>query len=263
MRSLRRALNSLVVSAVVITISACGNLDTPGTKAAIEIPGVTSTSTTNPKIFKISVGSIWETDTSNTVIPQGTCSVEESTPLGEECTITIPEAQLFYAKLRISAEVTNKAKCSIFSFFPYYFQMSNSADFQPAGAYSNFSALDCSANPIPDGCFSGAATKIVPSFKPGQNTGFYLLPDKSSSFDWTVDSPNTLRGQLNYNMGLRWFANNLANTASVGITDYVSSSMVHYRFECEDVYDDEQYSIFLKIAPDPGDGYDFSTTLRW
>ncbi len=65
-------------------------------------------------------------------------------------------------------------------------------------------------------------------------------------------------------MGLRWFANNLADT-SVGQQDYIANSMVQYRFICEDIYNDEQYRLNLKIAPDPsaGDGSDYQHSIRW
>lgn len=249
---------------LLAVLAACGNLDTPGTKAAIEIPGV-PTPTADTSVFSVSVGTIWESDTTNSVFGEQTCSVSQDDTDKNCPTISIPEARLYYGKLNIKVKVSDADKCAIMSFFPYYYRMSSAADFKPAGAYTNFSSLDCSAADTPVGCFSGAATKIVSSFKPGQNTGIYFLPAIESTKTWIVDSPNTLRGSLNYDMGLRWFANNLVDP-EVGRLDYVASSLVDYTFICEDIYNDTQHSMTLKIAPDAtaGDAADqYQHVIRW
>ncbi|MFM8315783.1 MAG: hypothetical protein ACKOA8_16000 [Deltaproteobacteria bacterium] len=236
-------------------LSSCGKLDTPGSSGGTLTP---SSPVTISQVFSISVGTIWETDTSNAVIDQGSCSISPTGTLSPNpCAISIPEAQLYYGKLRISATVSDKSKCSLLTFQPYYYQMSNLAGFTPPSATGSFAALDCSANPTPAGCYAGPATKLAPSFP--TNTAVYYIPSATPDLTWTFDSPNTIRQSSNYNPGLRWFTNNLTDTATGQASIYVANSMVDYNFTCQDIYNDTLYSLSITLSATPGpSGYQHS-----
>ncbi|MBM4316642.1 MAG: hypothetical protein FJ116_04095, partial [Deltaproteobacteria bacterium] len=98
----------------VFLLSQCGKLDTPISSGGASIPGNPVEST----VFSVSVGTIWETDTTNTAENHGECSVTSSSTT---CSISVPEAKLYYGKLQIKATVNDKAKCALFTFFPYYY----------------------------------------------------------------------------------------------------------------------------------------------
>lgn len=242
----------------VFLLSQCGKLDTPISSGGASIPGNPVEST----VFSVSVGTIWETDTTNTAENHGECSVTSSSTT---CSISVPEAKLYYGKLQIKATVNDKAKCALFTFFPYYYQMSNLADFRPTEANSNFTAIDCSVANTPAGCFSGPATKIAPSFP--IDTAVYYLPAANPDLTWTIDSANSIRQTANYNPGLKWVANNLidinrATTQTDETTQiYIGGSMVDYKFSCYDIYNDLYRDLTITIQPDEGPlGYFHS---RW
>ena len=238
------------ISIIFLAIS-CGKLDPTGNSGGSIIPGDTTGAS---EIFKVTVGTIYETDVNNTVSPQGSCSINSSNspPSTKTCdTILIPEGQLYYGKLRINATVTNKSKCAIFTFQPYFYQMSNTANFTPLAATSTFTALDCSASPINAECFSGPATAIVPSF-PNSN-GFYYLPSANPILEWTIDSANSIRQTKNFDPGNKWTTNMLADQLPAQ-TDYIADSMQDWQFTCDDIFSDTQYSIILKIGDVDGVG---------
>lgn len=245
MKFLDSVIRQGVHASMILLVISCGKLDTPlpENSGASIIPGGTSTAT---EIFKVTVGTIYESDTSNTVSAQGSCSINSGDSPTKTCsTITIPEGQLYFGKLRINATVTNKSKCAIFTFQPYYYQMSSSADFKPSNFNSSFAALDCSASPISLGCYSGPATVIAPSFP--INTGIYYLPSTNPILEWTVDSANSIRQTKNFDPGNKWTTNLLADR-TIAQTDYIANSMTDWQFTCDDIFSDEQYSIILKIA---------------
>lgn len=238
------------ISIIFLAIS-CGKLDPTGNSGGSIIPGDTTGAS---EIFKVTVGTIYESDSTNTVSPQGSCSINSSDPLPptKTCdTILIPEGQLYYGKLRINATVTNKSKCTIFTFQPYYYQMSTSPTFKPSRATSAFTALDCTASPIPAGCYSGPATAIAPSFP--SNDSIYYLPSTNPILEWTVDSANSIRQTLNFNPGNKWTTNMLADKGPAQ-TDYIANSMQDWQFTCDDIFSDKQYSIILKIGDRDGTG---------
>ena len=236
------------ISIIFLAIS-CGKLDPTGNSGGSIIPGDTIGV---GEIFKVTVGTIYETDPTNTVLPQGSCSINDGDSTPKTCsTISIPEGQLYYGKLRINATVTNKSKCAIFNFRPYYYQMSSSIDFKPSTATSAFTALDCSASPINAGCFSGPATAIAPSFP--VNRAIYYLPSANPILEWTVDSANSIRQTQNFNPGNKWTTNMLADKGPAQ-TDYIANSMQDWQFTCDDIFSDKQYSIILKIGDRDGTG---------
>ncbi len=229
------------ISIIFLAIS-CGKLDSNGDSGGSIIPD-------NPivvgEIFKVTVGTIYESDSTNTVSPGGSCSINSGDSTPKTCSTSIPEGELYYGKLRINATVTNKSKCAIFTFQPFFYQMSSSIDFKPSTATSAFSALDCSASPINAGCFSGPATAIAPSFP--TNTAIYYLPSANPILEWTIDSANTIRQTKNFDPGNKWTTNLLAVKGTTQI-DYIRNSMVDWQFTCNDIFSDTLYSIKLNIG---------------
>jgi hypothetical protein len=246
---------------LIIGMIGCGKLDTPISTGGSA--GVGITTTTIPVVFSVDVGTSWEsgTSTNSTVSPWGTCSISTTDSTKTCPTISIPEGQLYYSKLIINASVTNKAECAVFAFAPYYYQMSNQANFFPSFplfAYSAFTALDCSAIPTPVGCFAGPATKIVPSFP--TNTWVYYLPSTDPVLNWSIDSANKVRQEQNLDPGNRWTTNDLLTKTSSyydvqGNMVYVSNSMQDYSFQCRDTFGDIKHSMTLTLAVDKGVTY--------
>jgi len=246
---------------LIIGMVGCGKLDTP--LSAGGSAGVGITTTTIPVVFSVDVGTSWEsgTGTNSTVSPWGTCSISTTDSTKTCPTISIPEGQLYYSNLVINASVTNKAECAVFAFAPYYYQMSNQANFFPSFplfAYSAFTALDCSAIPTPIGCFAGPATKIVPSFP--TNTWVYYLPSTDPVLNWSIDSANKVRQDQNLDPGNRWTTNDLLTKTSSyydvqGNMVYVSNSMQDYSFQCRDTFGDIKHSMTLTLAVDRGVTY--------
>lgn len=224
------------------------------------VPAVTTTTTTttNPQIFQINVGTIWETDTANTVIPQGSCSFSVTDGSSKNCNLSIPEAELYYGKLKLEAAITNQSKCGVFLFQPYYYMMGNSASFIPSTANSSFGSLDCSGatSTPPVGCYAGAAVSIIPNFPAFRR--IYSVTSVTPNMSWTASSAVNVAASANYDPGNRWTTNDLVDRATAQ-TDYVSNSMQDYVFSCRDVNDDPIYSLTLKISVIPGSGgYDES-----
>lgn len=235
----------------VFLLSQCGKLDTPISSGGTSIPG--NPVSTQSTVFSVSVGTIWETDTTNTAENHGECSVKSSSTT---CTISVPEAKLYYGKLQIKATVNDKAKCALFTFSPYYYQMSNQPNFKPTGANSNFTAIDCSVANTPAGCFSGPATKIAPSFP--INTAVYYLPSTNPDLTFTIDSANSIRQTSNYNPGLKWVTNNLVARGTDQTNIYIANSMQDYTFSCDDILNDLYRNLTITIQPIKGDDYNHS-----
>ncbi len=253
MRFLNTRVSKGVYLSMILLAIACGKLDTPsnsgsGSSSSL-IPGGT---TTTDEIFSVTVGTIYEGDPNDTVLAQGSCAVSKNDSTPKTCsTISIPEGELYYGKLILSATITNKSKCAIFTFQPYYYQMSASADFKPSDANSSFAALDCSASSIlnrtPAGCFSGPATQTDIISNLLVSTGVYYLPFTNPDLKWKIKSANKVREERNFSPGNRWTTNILSDPTQA-TTNYIANSMQDYQFTCDDIFSDEQYSIILKIA---------------
>lgn len=259
----------LVGLAIVLTVR-CGKLDSPKSGAAVV--GASTTTTTLPSIFSVEVATIYETDPNNTETPQGsTCTVTRAPlisviPSTKICsTISIPEGQLYYSKVKIKANILDPKVCKFFTFRPYYYRMSVLNNFIPSTSNGSFSAIDCRDSTNAN-CYSGPATKLAPNFP--ENTAVYYLSAQGTSVDWTIDSANSIRQSSKYDPGNKWAANDLyeilnpldilnpiASYRSLFYPDYVPSSMVDYSFVCEDPQNETIYLAIMKLAVDPGPAY--------
>ncbi len=250
MISCPRFIRVFFLGPALLWVAACGKLDSPASSAGVVIPG--SSTPLGNQIFNVSVGTIWESDTSNSVTSQGNCTFPDDGIISKSCTLSVPEGQLFFSKLRMDAAVFRSDKCQVFEIHPFYFRMGTTATFSPTWATANFNPIDCSdpkaysdAN-----CWGGPAATFAPLNFP-TNTYLYYPLVFNPSLSWTFDSTNAVRTTRNYTGGIgnRWTVNNVT-----------TGEYNDWEFVCRDLYYDQKYTLKLNLRDVDGVLDDYPTT---
>lgn len=173
------------------------------------------------------------------------------------CTVAIPEARLYYSKVRFNYSWRND-KCKVMLFQPYYYVQALSGMFAPPWVDA---PIDCGALPRPSDCYGGAAPELVPGFP--KFTAIIQLsdPDSTAPQNHTVD----LGSAYSKGYGSNRRTVNDANltklnalgsdfTFSAGDKYHIpagppnSGNYANYQFYCKDDWNDDQpYTINLVI----------------
>jgi hypothetical protein len=184
-----------------------------------------------------------------------TCEATDSNPV-VTCTITVPEARLFFSKVRFNYSWRND-KCKLMFFHPYYYKASTSAAYSPVWVDS---PIDCSKSPIPGDCFGGAAPQIVPGFP---KTDSIIHPS-----DPTTTSPQSDHKDLASGWSLQRYYSNRTTVNDIAPSKkgsnqsfpaenetYLANTYVDYQFICrDDWYDDQTYKITVFIKDEDSAG---------
>jgi hypothetical protein len=217
----------------------------------------------------VTVSTAWQTDSSE-YTEQASCTATgtAASPATETCTVTIPEARLFYSYLKFDLTHSGSS-CEIMRFYPYAYRKSTSAAYIPVG---DTAAVDCSAptaDDDPDECWGGPATSIV-------TDGYYdlyshLYKTAETPLEVIIDPTNLKTGG---DRSLRWVANNLpaadqtvdvakgaANANAITIDEgyeYDAAAVAYYNYyqdykaTCVDEYGNTTATITVIITDDNG-----------
>jgi len=211
--------------------------------------------------FTLSVQTNWEDGTTRTT--HASCAVPYTAASGssQTCTVSIPEAQLFFSDLNFVISIPSKDYCAHVTFCPYYYIKSNSATFTAPG---DTSVTDCSVSPLATKCYGGAAPYVTPSFSFPTYTCSYILPSTTSAITYKVPSENANRtyggNAVNYKT-----TNNLTNRTSAIVTaprTFIggATNFVDYRISCTDKWGYTKHSMTITVSDynisDTGDATD-------
>lgn len=182
----------------------------------------------------------------------GTCEIDPTNLAANDitCTLSIPEGMLHFSKTLISVGTNNSVLCPRIEFAPYYRRVSNSATYLPPGETDT---VDCSASPIPDECYDGAARDIVNGFP--DFTSIWFPTTISSSQDFTVEAAFDEKTYGNTKV-----CNNLApasrgmNISQGGYDVLLANTMQDYVLRCMDPWQGLLYRITITI-----EDYDIDT----
>lgn len=243
-----RFVRTLFLLVAGLGLAQCSNITTPSEDS--DDPTATPTPTPTPEadyLFKVNLSSTWETG-STTVTSLGTCTIDDDSTAGGAvnlCTITVPEGQLYFSKLKFSLTVADES-CDLVNFRPYWYRRSDAAGFTPAGTST---PIDCDAPLLKDrpiGCFGGAARELAPSFP--VNTGLIYFTESGGTVEVELSSGNTIRQSASEGIDNRWAANDKVDTTdATGWDDYVASSTQHYEYMCRDKHYEPLYLLRIII----------------
>ncbi len=177
------------------------------------------------------------------------CTVpKDSAATDSTCSVTIPEARMFFSDFRFTWGSTNSSVCKVMIFRPYYFLGSNtSAAFVPYWSTDQSSPLDCTVSPTPADCYMGSARYVVPSFP--SNTSLYVLSAQQQEGSEEINS--AIQNGLISN---RLMSNNYATPAAAIANEYVANSMQPYQVECRDEWYTLRHRITITISDEDEDG---------
>jgi hypothetical protein len=189
--------------------------------------------------LNVVISTAWEDDASN-FETHATCSASGTVlaPDNEVCTVSIPEGQLHYSKLKFN--LNSSGDCTLMFFRPYYYRKSTSATYTPLGAEDD---IDCTSGGEA-ACWGGAAVELVPSFP-----DFMGLFTTSSSMEKISSSPNErLEQNGNRHLSNDLVVRNLSLDDTDGIDEgYVANSMRDYLIQCQDKWANTLSSIRVDI----------------
>jgi len=214
-----------------------------------------------PTILALDVRTAYQT-TPTDFVSQGMCIIPAETAEGFvlACTVTIPEARMFYSRLQFVIE-GEPGICDVVEFLPYFYQASAERLFEPD--WRTTGMIDCSL-PFEDlatDCFNGIAPSLVPGFP--DNVGLFFLPmaDRTTTLTMTQSAQEADR------LNNRFTSNTLAQPSrglNLGFTGdtfvgesgegYVGFSMQDYTVVCRDVWDQPNYTIALTIVDEDDEG---------
>ena len=178
-----------------------------------------------------------------------TCSIDSTLTPTANCTVTIPEAELFFSDLKFVVG-GNVATCPILHFVPYMYQRSNSAAYVAPGETAT---TDCTATPVPAVCYGGAAPAIFQKLSEEfpKFTSFYHLTANSSSYSYPL--PAEVATQW-YSAGVNYAATNDLATGARAVTiagpasnERVGGTYRDYTISCEDYWGATLFQINLTI----------------
>ncbi|MFN8791548.1 MAG: hypothetical protein ACK5Y2_08865 [Bdellovibrionales bacterium] len=174
----------------------------------------------------------------------GTCEIDPANLAANNiaCTISIPEAILYYGDTVLTVGTNNSSLCPRVNFQPYFRRLTN-VSFTPLGASA---AVDCSANPVPVECYDGAARYIVPNFPNFVGIWFWTVTATSNEF--VVDAPF---GTSSF--GNTRICNNLAvgsrgaNQSIGGYPTLLANTFQDYVVSCRDQFENTLYQVTITI----------------
>jgi len=250
----------------------------------------------------LEVATAWG-DEPNIFETHGSCSIPIATPPNPdpttnippsdiECTVTIPEGQLFFSHLRLSLNTAPEI-CEILFVIPYHYLASASTEFLPEWADSQINCSGSDPSQLPADCFSG-----VGAFFQGPNGGTlnfpakrgFVFPNNGDGFNGHFTIPISAfeadRRTNRFTVNDLLIPGRLLSLALAGDIfigeggdgyiglDYpvFATRMRDYVFDCRDKWEQPQYSIRLTIKdedidedpPDPSPlDDDFNHRADW
>lgn len=219
-----------------------------------DTPSADDASTESSPLY-LNLISYYEGTTSADQKSAGSCIVPKNTVAGSTesnitCSVSIPEAQLYYSNLDFKIGTSDSNYCAIISFKPYYYLRSTSATFKPYP--SSTDVVDCTDPSLEARCWGGAAPIIAPEFP--KNFGTYFLPIAKSSTSYTLTSSNSRR-QSNTDKSLTTNTNvtnnlpsALRNTSDSNANYGGDGTFQDYVVECKNKWGENLYTITLTIS---------------
>lgn len=177
-----------------------------GESNSFELPSTTPPVTTNPPdplagsplylnfSLRWEAGSATEEASPYTSFDKN-CAIAPLAPNGtiRNCTINVPEAQLFYSDIKFGIGTKVPGNCPIIRFFPYYYRRSVDQNFTDPKSGNTF---DCrraaDGGPATDQkeCYGGAAPTMITGFP--TYAGLYYLTGVTNEFGPKIEASNAL-----------------------------------------------------------------------
>lgn len=207
--------------------------------------------------FAVRVHSRWPGATTWNRLDTGTCETSVVSATDVDCTVTVPEAQLFFSRLYFEVFALNgSSQCDVIYFSPYSY-LAEGIDTTTTLGW-NTAEVDCSKPLDKIECWNGAGKHLVPSF-PRNNRILHTIKDLAYP-TWCSGTMVESGFQAQKGFGTnRYITNDLAAglraapRTPLGLPDgYVANSMVDWRWSCADRFDDIQYSIRMTITDSDG-----------
>lgn len=259
-------LNMILLSSFISSLSACSG--SPENTASSESSTSSSSSSSgfpSDTYLYFTLGSQWESDAADAKFKDwGSCAVNSTSSNNIDCTVSIPEARLFFSKIKFNIGTENPTICPIITFAPYYYQRSSSATYLPP--HKDATEVDCSgingAAPTDKYCYGGAAPTLVTDFP--TNTGNYFLASVSPSKSYTLDSGNKTRYYgtypVNYLVTNDLSSNGRTLSGDPLIrTERMPNTFQDYQATCSNYWGEVLYSISITVKDENMDGSDGTT----
>ncbi|QDK36570.1 hypothetical protein DOE51_02625 [Bdellovibrio sp. NC01] len=173
----------------VLVLANCSGEEKLATSSETPITLVDGVTSDTPLYLKLSLH--WEglSDTDPYTFHQA-CYLEKYGSYFTTCTLSVPEAKLFYSHVQFTVGTTDAISCPIVHFQPYFYQRSEVAGF--IQNTHNAATYDCSKTVgTPKECFGGAAPQLVTTFP--NDTGLYFMSAVALSSDFKLGSSNSIR----------------------------------------------------------------------
>lgn len=247
-------------------------------------PGVDSDIPENAALY-FRVGSRWQGYGESTPFQNwGGCELATTpspvpgSPATLNCSVTIPEGQLYYSDIEFKMGTRFPEYCPVISFRPYYYRRSDAAissvdhdndpdtPNQESGGYippGSETPIDCSGLAKTKECWGGAAPAFVEKFP--ENTGYMTVTAGKLQQKWVVKSENELRtyGGEDVNYLITNDLNVADRAATVTDTseskERVGGTFRDYRVSCNNYWAEELYSLRIIISDENMDGAESGT----
>lgn len=200
----------------------------------------------------------WQGDTSENYTPVGTCELlSDDNQVDKVCNVAVPEAQLYYSRIRFRIGSDNSVQCPILSFIPYHYQRSKAEDYVPPGTTEEQDCSPTNTNPLSPLCYGGAAPSLIPEFP--VNKGQYFLTAIMPFYDYKLEPSNEIRwyglDRVNYMLTNDLSAARRSVEVLTGANQRVPDdppndyySFVDYTVLCEDIYGEDLVKLQLTIS---------------
>lgn len=239
----------LYATIFIVTFSSClSPAPDPSTGSGVDISTVNTVE--GAMYFKVETARYDQPEIKTTKL---TCQIFAGDPTSKNCTLVIPEEELYYSKLFMTFGSGNATACKVINFYPFAYLASYSATFIPPWLF-NAAVTDCSrpvaGDKLPAGCYNGAAKEILSTFP--DKSFIHFFPSEGVEGKTSMTSP--------YQAGMRydntWVANNLTDRATEivgrykGTTAGLGGDLIYqdWGVECMDEYYEPVYSITVTIS---------------
>lgn len=233
----------------VAVINAC-SYEPPGSSEAPSTDDDDETQQEEVRPLYLEVGLKWEGATEYKTVLDCKTPVMPANGQTYNCSITIPEAQLYYSDVRFRVGTSDALQCPLVSFHPYYYKRSNLGNYVPP----NGEEIDCTpgnTTPLSPNCYGGAGPAILGETI-SQYTGRYFVSAVGKRADFEVPSENTTQWYKGYAVNYR-ITNDLATAAratgvTTGAKTRVAGTYFDYRAACRNIWGEHLFSLLLTIS---------------
>lgn len=255
----------LVLAIILSTVLSCSEEPQPlqqTTLPSVEEP--VDSDISESAVLYLVFGTRWESEAAGGFTKWVSCEIPaNSVQTSKTCTVSVPEARLYFSSVQFKVGTKIAASCPILSFHPHYYRRSDSNAYRSPDMKASDPALDCSGSrPVEKRCYGGAAPIMVESFP--ENAGTYILTHVSASSSYEMVSSNSKRSYgtnaVNY-MVTNDLLNRTTDQTDPLTSRYVDTDnpFLDYRVYCANYWGEVTYAIDLVVSDENMDGAEGGT----